>query len=130
MVSIKDIFAKLQNLVFSFNKNCACVKCLCASLFIGSVEDAWIFADKLQEQIYSNGVNVEPNVHKNSEQISVDDKKMSTKISTSCGPSPPKEILKKATPPPPPPRRTTSTGTSPPPQSISTQVKNFFGHFS
>lgn len=97
--------------------NGACVKCFCAFLFIGSVDDAWTFADELQEQIYSNGVNVEQHIHRHGEQIS------ETSDSTRYVPSSPVEIRKKITPPPPPPKRTMSTGTSPPPQSISTQVK-------
>lgn len=117
--SIKDIFAKLKTLVFK-NKG-ACIKCFCAFLFIGLVDDAWTFADELQEQIYSNDVNVEQNMNRHSEKIS--EKSNSTSLSNRSVPSSPKEIRKKITPPPPPPKRTMSTGTSPPPQSISTQVK-------
>lgn len=96
-----------------------CKVFFCASLFIGSVDDAWTFADELQEQIYSNEVNVEQNINRDSVQIS------EQKTSTRCVPSPSKEIIKKVTPPP-PPKRTMSTGTSPPPQSISTQVNTFY----
>lgn len=89
------------------------------------MDDAWSFADELQEQIYSNDANVKHTTNRNSEQIS--EQSNSTKISARCEPSPSKEIQKKTvTPPPPPPKRTMSTGTSPPPQSISTQVKRFY----
>lgn len=81
-------------------------------LIIGLVDDAWTFADELQEQVYSN--HVEQNLSRDSERIA--EKIISTKV-----PSPPKEVSSKKTPPP-LPKRTMSTGTSPPPQSISTQV--------
>lgn len=119
----KRHFCQTENkLVFSSKAKVHGVKCFCAFLFIGSVDDAWTFADELQEQIYSNDANVEQNMNRDSQRIS--EKTNSDKTSTRCEPSPQKEILKKvATTPPPPPKRTMSTGTSPPPQSISTQVK-------
>lgn len=99
-------------------------------LLIDSVDDAWTFADELQEQIYSNDSNVERNLIKDTQRVS--EEKNSTEGSIRCVPSSPKEIRKKITTPPPVPKRTMSTGTSPPPQSISTQVKrsdNFFFDF-
>ncbi|KAG4079394.1 hypothetical protein HA402_008086 [Bradysia odoriphaga] len=85
----------------------------------GSVDDAWTFADELQDQIYSNGMNVERSSMRDSERVS--ENGFASKVSTRSVPSSPIEIRKKITPPP-PPKRTMSTGTSPPPQSISTQT--------
>lgn len=53
-----------------------------------------------------------------------DDDRMSVtshKVSTACGPSPPREVKRKVS-------TAVSTGTSPPPQSISTQVREWVDH--
>lgn len=62
--------------------------------------------------------NSNENIYKNSEvQLKTDSSKQIknslNKISTGCGPSPPREIIMQSS---------MSMGTSPPPQSISTQV--------
>lgn len=63
--------------------------------------------------VFISGTN--PSTHNSNENVfkNSEIKKSLNKISTGCGPSPPREIIMQSS---------MSMGTSPPPQSISTQV--------